>query len=614
MDVYRQTTDPGQLSPGAEQRPADLDQELLEATLERIQSMEALAERILSECRVQLMMSFRFMDRALWKMPFRSLRLRNLPSNVAVQPRSMLATDGHTLHHNAKAVIGSFRRNPNLVARAYLHTVLHCIFRHPFHTVRTDMGLWSLACDICVEAIALEMCHGRFALEGDDLMQRVVHRVNDLCGGLAPAKIYRALMLGKNEEACTREQLLIIAELNGSGDMFARDDHQLWDLVEPPRDEEQRQPLRGGDGDADQSEGGNEGEQPESPDDANQGDVGGEGEDSDAEPPEDAETPEGDEAGEGDGQEEPGDDPSDEQSAPGQNQPAPSDAGAPPPPQQNAGAFEPEYSEAEQLGVPEPADEDEDDEGDWEQIAQQVETALQTMEKEHGDGAGTFMGNLALANRSRINYEDFLRRFATRAEDAKLNDEEFDYIFYTYGLRLYENMPLVEPLEYTETERIREFVIAIDTSGSCSQGLVEVFLTRTYEILSRSKGFDDQVNVHIVQCDADIQEDIVIHGISDLAEYERGFTVKGYGGTDFRPVFAYVDDLVAKKEFADLRGLVYFTDGYGTFPATSPDYDVAFVFVEEDGKERRVPPWAMKVVLDEDTLYEMGADFQGTHP
>ena len=48
----------------------------------------------------------------------------------------------------------------------------------------------------------------------------------------------------------------------------------------------------------------------------------------------------------------------------------------------------------------------------------------------------------------------------------KLNPDEFDYNFYTYGFALYENMPLIEPLEYREVKRIREFVIAIDTSGS----------------------------------------------------------------------------------------------------------------------------------------------------
>ena len=37
-------------------------------------------------------------------------------------------------------------------------------------------------------------------------------------------------------------------------------------------------------------------------------------------------------------------------------------------------------------------------------------------------------------------------------------------------------MPLIEPLEYKEVKRIKEFVIAIDTSGSVSGELVQKFI------------------------------------------------------------------------------------------------------------------------------------------
>ena len=573
---------------------ADADQELLEKTLERVESMESLAERVLAECRVTLMMSFRFLDRALWKIPFCSMRLINDPSKTIVGPKTALATDGHVLYYNAKAVIGAFRINPDLVVRAYLHALLHCIFRHPFRTVRASVEFWSLACDVCIEAIALEMCNGRFTLDGDDLVKELSERASGLCGGLTPSKLYRVMLLSNREE-CSLEQMRLVASLEHYRDAFAHDNHHLWELMNPPKDEDQDQsPSGGGDGSgsADDSQ-----EPPDNPEDSESGDVpDSDGQESDADPDEDAEPPESSDDGNGGNEE--GDN---GQNGSEEQRELPGDT--PPPSQQQPQAAEPEYFEGEQLEPVEAADDG--DEDDWAQIAKQVETELRTLEKERGEGAGTFMDNLALANRSRVNYDDFLRRFATRAEDAKLNDEEFDYIFYTYGLKLYENMPLVEPLEYKESERIREFVIAIDTSGSCSRGLVQLFLTRTYEILSRSSGFDERVNVHIIQCDADVQSVEVVHDVAEFADYQRTFEVKGYGGTDFRPVFAYVDDLVAKREFKDLRGVVYFTDGYGTFPVKAPDYDVAFVFVEEDGKSRRVPPWAMKVILDEDTLYEM---------
>ena len=40
--------------------------------------------------------------------------------------------------------------------------------------------------------------------------------------------------------------------------------------------------------------------------------------------------------------------------------------------------------------------------------------------------------------------------------------------YYAYGLSLYGNMPLIEPLETRETYKIRNFVIVLDTSYSVS--------------------------------------------------------------------------------------------------------------------------------------------------
>lgn len=51
----------------------------------------------------------------------------------------------------------------------------------------------------------------------------------------------------------------------------------------------------------------------------------------------------------------------------------------------------------------------------------------------------------------------------------KINDEEFDYNFYTYGMQLYGNMPLIEPLEYKDVRIVKTFVTVIDTSGSVEE-------------------------------------------------------------------------------------------------------------------------------------------------
>ena len=181
------------------------------------------------------------------------------------------------------------------------------------------------------------------------------------------------------------------------------------------------------------------------------------------------------------------------------------------------------------------------------------------------------------------------------------NDDEFDYIFYTYGLRLFKKVPLIEPLEYKEAYLIREFIIAIDTSGSCEGELVEKFLTKTYNILQQTESFTSKVNIHVLQCDCKLQDDAKLGSLRELESYIRKLTLKGFGGTDFRPVFDYVDQMLQCGEMKRVDGLIYFTDGYGTFPHKPPTYKTAFAFLEKEDAVK-VPPWAMQVYLDKEEL------------
>lgn len=61
----------------------------------------------------------------------------------------------------------------------------------------------------------------------------------------------------------------------------------------------------------------------------------------------------------------------------------------------------------------------------------------------------------------RYDYRRFLQRFSVLREEMQVDPDSFDYIFYTYGLSLYGNMPLVEPLESKEVSRIEDFVVVI---------------------------------------------------------------------------------------------------------------------------------------------------------
>lgn len=240
----------------------------------------------------------------------------------------------------------------------------------------------------------------------------------------------------------------------------------------------------------------------------------------------------------------------------------------------------------------------------WQKLAQQMQTDLETFSKQAGSEAGNLMQNLRAINREKCNYENFLRKFSVRGEAMKIDTDSFDYNFYCYGRSIYEEAALIEPLEYKEVNRIREFVIAIDTSGSVAGKTVQKFIEKTYNILKEQESFFSKVNIHIIQCDTVIQEDKKITNQDEFDDYLKHMQLKGFGGTDFRPVFQYVDKLIQEKEFTNLKGMLYFTDGYGVFPEREPDYKTAFVFLDDDYNNYNVPVWAIRVILTTDDIME----------
>ena len=236
----------------------------------------------------------------------------------------------------------------------------------------------------------------------------------------------------------------------------------------------------------------------------------------------------------------------------------------------------------------------------WQKIGERMQTELDLRDKEAGDGADALKQQVKAANRSRRSYRDFLRRFCVLREEVKLDPDEFDLNFYTYGLSVYGNLPLIEPLESRESKKIEELALVIDTSYSTSGELVRAFLAETYTLLKGRENFFHRMNLHLIQADNAIRQDQLIHNEDELIHAMNHFELRGGGGTDFRPAFEYVNQLCAEKKFSNLRGLLYFTDGMGTYPARRPGYDTAFLFLGERFDDANVPPWAMKVVLDEE--------------
>lgn len=238
---------------------------------------------------------------------------------------------------------------------------------------------------------------------------------------------------------------------------------------------------------------------------------------------------------------------------------------------------------------------------DWQEISEKIETDLETFSKDH-DHIDALVQSLEKIHREKYNYSQFLKKFMRIGEKLQINDDEFDNIFYTYGLKLYKNLPLIEPLEYKEIKNVRELVIAIDTSGSVQGEIVQAFLQKTYNLFQQRENFFSHFHIHIVQCDMKIQEVKIIKSANDFDEYIENLEIKGLGGTDFRPVFQYVNEQLEKKVFKKLAGLLYFTDGDGVYPKVKPKFSTAFLFLE-GCKDVTVPPWAIKYVLEGDEFY-----------
>jgi len=109
-------------------------------------------------------------------------------------------------------------------------------------------------------------------------------------------------------------------------------------------------------------------------------------------------------------------------------------------------------------------------------------------------------------------------------------------------------------------------IVAIDTSGSVDEELLSIFLGEVSSMMQQYPNYE----IDLITADAKIQSHKTFLP-GELLDYE----VSGGGGTDFRPVFEYIDQHI---DYPTL--LLYFTDGQGTFPQYEPSYDLLWIMPE----------------------------------
>ncbi len=424
--------------------------------------------QILSASRNEIYMSMRFFD----------LALSALGYEMSLKTKS-IGTDGYTIHFNPAWLVDTYKEWPQDVNRAFVHMLMHCIFRHADMRNERDERLWNLSCDIAAESLVDHFDAACVRRVVSDEREAWYYRISTESKVLNAQSVYRYFM----------KHTLHPRELMKAEQIFQVDDHSFWN--ENKKEQKDQNDQQG-------------------------------------------------------------------------------------------------FSNERQKK--------------WKEIAEKTKTNMETFSRKAGDKAGDMVLQMAIDLHETYDYRKFLKKFTVMNEEMQLDMDNFDYIFYMYGLNHYGNVPLIEPLEYRENEKIRDFVIIVDTSMSCTDEILQNFFNETFRILHSMDSFYKNMNLHIIQCDQKVQSDIKIENEQQLLEFMRHLTIRGRGGTDFRAGISYVEKLVAEEEFRNLKGVLYFTDGYGEFPKKKPSFETAFVFVKEDYTDVKVPTWAMKVILEPDEI------------
>lgn len=236
----------------------------------------------------------------------------------------------------------------------------------------------------------------------------------------------------------------------------------------------------------------------------------------------------------------------------------------------------------------------------WRTAFEELDIRREEHKRQAGGSGGSQIQQIVLEKEPGYDFRRFLKQFAVEREELSLDLDSFDYLPYDYSRNMYENLVILEPLEYRDMIKLEEFVIAIDTSGSCSGEVVRQFLEEVWEIFREKDNFFKKMELHMIQCDCLIQEHVRIQSEEEWKDYLEHIEIKGHGDTDFTPVFQLIDRLRAEGELGNLKGLLYFTDGDGVYPSKGPEYETAFVFLNADLMKGKPPDWVQVLTLDKE--------------
>lgn len=201
------------------------------------------------------------------------------------------------------------------------------------------------------------------------------------------------------------------------------------------------------------------------------------------------------------------------------------------------------------LDAPDPST----DEAEWKLNVAQAAKVAEAM----GSMPGHLGRAVKQANRAKADWRGALRRFVQQTAAA-------DYSWSRPNPRYLAGGVYLPALR---SEQMPAIVLAVDTSGSIDEKVLADFAGEMQSIV-------DEVSpsqVHVIYCDCKVQR---------VDTFERGEQITmdpaGGGGTRFTPVFDHVE-----AEGISPACVVYFTDGYGSYPELPPEYPVIWAMTSD---------------------------------
>ena len=195
------------------------------------------------------------------------------------------------------------------------------------------------------------------------------------------------------------------------------------------------------------------------------------------------------------------------------------------------------------------------------EIVSKLKSTIDTVERSRGYVPGAARGIVEKFSKREINWRQMLSQFVTNCYTGNRKWLPPNKRHVYRGLYL----PSMR-------DEILKAVVAIDTSGSCVGDLGKFFSELTGLLNSFGK-----YEITVIQCDADIQSVEKFDENCNVPN-DKEWKSYGFGGTDFCPVFEYVD-----KNINDLNPscLIYITDGYGSAPTKPPQYPVLWLLTSD---------------------------------